>query len=98
MQAREGAWVLGGGADGSAGVGGRGTVGGVSCQLGRASPPRPLRGAGTGLPITGNREGVGRREAVGGARSSGEGRDNRTRLERTAVAPSVDDGGWEELW
>ena len=49
-------------------------------------------------PITNAREVAGGREGVGGGRSSDDGRDNRTRLERRAPTSSMHDAGKEGIW
>lgn len=73
---------------------GRGTVRGLFWELGRPSSAPSLRGTGAASAYK-RCEVVGGREGVGGGRSSGDGRDNRTRLERRAPASPVHRGGWE---
>jgi hypothetical protein len=75
---------------------GRGTVRWLFWELGRPSSARSLRGIGAASVYKRqNREVAGSREGVGGGRSSGDGRDNRTRLERRAPASSMHDEGRE---
>ena len=75
---------------------GRGTVRRLSWELGRPSSAPSLRGAGAASAYKRRcREVVGSREGVGWGRSSGDGRDNRTRPERRAPTSPVHDGGWE---
>jgi hypothetical protein len=64
---------------------GRGTVRWLSWELGRPSSARSLRGIGAASVYKRkNREMAGGREGVRGGRSSDDGRDNTTRLERRA--------------
>ena len=79
---RLGAWS---GRGGTSRRTGRGTVRRLSWELGRPSSAPSLRGAGAVSAYKRqHREGAGSREGVGGGRSSGDGRDNTTRLERRA--------------
>jgi hypothetical protein len=75
---------------------GRGTVRWLSWELERPSSARFLRGIGAASVYKRqNREVAGSREGVRRGRSSGDGRDNRTRLERRALTSSMHDGGRE---
>jgi hypothetical protein len=75
---------------------GRGTVRGLSWELGRPSSAPSLRGAGAASVYKRqHREVAGGREGVGGGRSSDDGRDNTTRPERRTPASPVHRGGWE---
>ena len=71
---------------------GRGTVRWLSWELGRPSSARSLRGIGAvSVYKRRSREVAGSREGVGGGRSSDDGQDNTTCLERRTPASSVHD-------
>jgi hypothetical protein len=75
---------------------GRGAVRRLFWELGRPSSARSLRGIGAASVYKRqNREVAGSREGVRGGRSSDDGRDNTTRLERRAPTSSMHDGWWE---
>jgi hypothetical protein len=75
---------------------GRGTVRWLSWELERPSLARFLRGIGAASVYKRqNREVADSREGVRRGRSSGDGRDNTTRLERRALTSSMHDGGRE---
>jgi hypothetical protein len=89
---RLGAWS---GCGGTSRRTGRGTARRLSWELGRPSSAPSLRGTGA-APVykRQNREGAGSREGVRGGRSSGDGRDNTTRVERrTPASPMHVTGG-----
>jgi hypothetical protein len=86
---RLGAWS---GRGGTSRRTGRGTVRWLSWELERPSLARSLRGIGAASVYKRqNREVAGGREGVRGGRSSDDGRDNTTRLERRAPTSSMHD-------
>ena len=90
-KAMEAAWVLGAGGDGPSGVG---DVERSEGWRGNWRGPTRPRTCGIGSELAYNRrprEVVGSREGVGGGRSSDDGQDNTTCLERRAPASSVHD-------
>jgi hypothetical protein len=91
---RLGAWS---GRGGTSRRTGRGTVRWLSWELERPSLARSLRGIGAALVYKRqNREVAGGREGVRGGRSSADGQDNTTWLERRTPTSFAHDGGWEE--
>ena len=84
----EDVWEPGAGVEESSGVMGCGTVRRLSWELERPSSARAC-GAWSEAVYNRAREVAVSREGVGGGRSSGDGRDNTTRLERRAPASSM---------
>jgi hypothetical protein len=96
-KAMEGVWDLGAGVEEPSGV--MGVERSEGCPGNWRGPTRPrCAGREASLSITAKRERAGGREGVGGGRSSDEGRDNRTRLERRAPASSMQVAEREVFW
>src|SRR5215218_9981262 len=89
-KAKDGTWEPGAGAKEPPGAGGVERLEGCRGNWRGPPRPRPCGGREAVLSITGEpREVAAGREAVGGGRSSGEGEDNTTFLERRAPASSM---------